>query len=121
MEKTPLLRDKNIFVLDDDENRIARLYNVLGVKGITVPSDLTDKRFNIYAIYGTHPTGSEIIEELYILRSPEETDWTPSGIELNEETTPNDQNVYDLQGRKILSTKLPKGIYIVGGRKVVVK
>ncbi|MDY6249445.1 MAG: M6 family metalloprotease domain-containing protein [Prevotella sp.] len=121
VEKTPLLRDKNIFVLDDDENRIARLYNVLGVKGITVPSDLTDKRFNIYAIYGTHPTGSEIIEELYILRSPEETDWTPSGIELNEETTPNDQNVYDLQGRKILSTKLPKGIYIVGGRKVVVK
>jgi len=121
VEKTPLLRDNNIFVLDDDENRIARLYNVLGVKGITVPSDLTDKRFNIYAIYGTHPTGSEIIEELYILRSPEETDWTPSGIELNEETTPNNQNVYDLQGRKILSTKLPKGIYIVGGRKVVVK
>lgn len=28
--------------------------------------------------------------------------------------------VYDLQGRKILATKLPKGIYIVDGRKIVV-
>jgi hypothetical protein len=31
------------------------------------------------------------------------------------------QIVYDLQGRRVFATKLPKGIYIVGGKKVVVK
>lgn len=129
VEEVAVLKDKNFFVVDDNENRIARLYNVLNVKGITMPSDLTDKRFNIYAIYGTHPSDTEIIDELYFLRSPEEVG--TSGIVLSEDVKRNGDNaVYDLQGRKVAvknSTDemgnlggLPKGIYIVNGRKIVV-
>ena len=33
----------------------------------------------------------------------------------------NGSAIYDLQGRRIESSKLPKGIYIVNGKKVVVK
>ena len=33
----------------------------------------------------------------------------------------NGKDVYDLQGRRIIDTPLSKGVYIVGGRKVVVK
>ena len=44
----------------------------------------------------------------------------------SSESKMEDSSVYDLQGRKIVNRKsvnrkLPKGIYIVGGRKVVVK
>ena len=52
-----------------------------------------------------------------------------SGIQQmeNSESKMEDSSVYDLQGRKIVDRNsvnyksLPKGIYIVGGRKVVVK
>lgn len=52
-----------------------------------------------------------------------------SGIQQMEssESKMEDSSVYDLQGRKIVNrnsvncNSLPKGIYIVGGRKVVVK
>jgi hypothetical protein len=51
-----------------------------------------------------------------------------SGIQQmeNSESKMENSPVYDLSGRKIVNRKsvnrkLPKGIYIVGGRKVVVK
>ena len=33
----------------------------------------------------------------------------------------NGQEVYDLQGRRMNGSNLPKGIYIVGGKKIVIK
>lgn len=53
---------------------------------------------------------------------------TTSGIQQteNEPATKRSEDIYDLSGRKIINQSsslktLPKGIYIVGGRKVVVK
>lgn len=53
---------------------------------------------------------------------------TTSGIQQteNEPATKSSEDIYDLSGRKIINQSaslktLPKGIYIVGGRKVVVK
>ena len=53
---------------------------------------------------------------------------TTSGIQQteNEPATKSSDDIYDLSGRKIVNRKsvnrkYPKGIYIVGGRKVVVK
>ncbi|MBR6493965.1 MAG: hypothetical protein IKT22_01665, partial [Prevotella sp.] len=120
VEASALMRaDKFIWAVDNDGNLIARIFKTFSDVGtISVPSDLTDKRFDILAIFGTHLVSGTIYDELYLLKSPEEIDF--SGIELNEIRNTDNQPVYDLQGRKILSTALPKGIYIVGGRKVVV-
>ena len=121
VEATALMRaDKFVWAADNDGNRIARIFKTFSdVGAISVPSDLTDKNFDILAIFGTHLVSGTIYDELYLLKSPEEVE--VSGIEMNEIRNTDNQPVFDLQGRKILSTTLPKGIYIVGGRKVVVK
>lgn len=121
VESVELVRSGGVFALDDDKNQVARLYNPFSIRNLSIPPDpLADKRFDVLAIYGTNSTGAGI-NELYLLKSPEEAEWTPSGIELNESATQSEPSVYDLQGRKILSSQLPKGIYIIDGRKVVVK
>ena len=46
----------------------------------------------------------------------------PDGISLIPDTTPEgDGRIYDLSGRYIGNSRLPKGIYIVNGRKIVIK
>ncbi|MBR6141144.1 MAG: exo-alpha-sialidase [Bacteroidaceae bacterium] len=46
----------------------------------------------------------------------------PDGISLVPDTTPEgDGRIYDLSGRYIGNSRLPKGIYIVNGRKIVIK
>lgn len=46
----------------------------------------------------------------------------PDGISLIPDTTPEgDGRIYDLSGRYIGNSRLPKGIYIMNGRKMVVK
>lgn len=52
------------------------------------------------------------------------TDNTPTGINAmhNEECTMhNDKAVYDLRGRRVTEKRLKSGVYVVGGRKFVVK
>ncbi len=52
------------------------------------------------------------------------TDNTPTGIKAmhNEECIMhNDNVVYDLQGRRVTEKQLKSGVYIVGGRKFIVK
>ena len=46
-------------------------------------------------------------------------DGTNAITEITKETTAKD--VYDLTGRRVLNTENLKGIYIVGGKKVVIK
>ena len=47
---------------------------------------------------------------------------TPSGIvETGQGTLQKENVVYDLQGRRIVSRSLPKGIYIVDGKKMLIK
>ena len=46
----------------------------------------------------------------------------PDGISLIPDTTPEgDGRIYDLSGRYISNSRLPKGIYIMNGRKMVIK
>jgi hypothetical protein len=46
---------------------------------------------------------------------------TVTGIHPQTRTDAETQTVYDLQGRRLSGTSLPKGTYIVNGRKHVVK
>ena len=49
-------------------------------------------------------------------------DYNPDGIKAIEHSPLNiDHSVYDLSGRKMVEAKLPKGIYIIDGKKVLVK
>jgi hypothetical protein len=43
----------------------------------------------------------------------------PTGISNVSSATKNDGNIYDLQGRRV--TKPTKGLFVVNGKKVVVK
>ena len=114
-----LVRASNVFIVDNDGNQRARLYNVFGVKGLSLPSNINDKRYDIVGIYGTHPSGSTIIEEIYLLQSPiEDTSWVPTGINEVEANGLESGVIYNLQGQKL--TSLKKGINIVGGKKIVV-
>ena len=46
----------------------------------------------------------------------------PDGISLIPDTTPEgDGRIYDLSGRYISNSRLPKGIYIMNGRKMIIK
>lgn len=114
-----LVRATNVFIVDNDGNQRARLYNVLGVSGLSMPKSIENKRFDILGIYGTHPSGSTIIEEIYLLQSPiEDTSWVPTGINEVEANGLESGVIYNLQGQKL--TSLKKGINIVGGKKIVV-
>ena len=42
-------------------------------------------------------------------------------IPIIQHPTPTTQNLYDLQGRKIVNSKLTRGIYIKNGKKIVIK
>ena len=70
VENVELVRDKGVWAKEGD--RQARLYNTFRIKNISVPSNITDKTFNVWAIYGTNTLNGETIEELYLLQSPEE-------------------------------------------------
>ena len=39
--------------------------------------------------------------------------------DVETQTTTGKEEIYDLQGRKMNSKNLPKGIYIINGKKVV--
>ena len=47
------------------------------------------------------------------------TDGTPDGISTPPAATRHPSPSYDLQGRKMFDCKRPKGVYIIGGKKVL--
>jgi hypothetical protein len=119
-----------------------RIYNTLGVTGIRTPSatKMAQERYDVTGIFGTHKISTDfIIDEIYWLASPVSVEWEDTGIEMIDTKAAGGNAVYDLQGRRVMSgvndaadmngsqlrglssPQLPKGIYIVGGRKVVVK
>ena len=102
-----------------------RLYNTFRIIGIKTPSTVEGKRFAASGIFGTHLVSGKLIRELYLFESPKELEWTepePDGIVLMEGESRQPAAVYDLQGRRISATaQLPKGIYIVNGRKIAIR
>ena len=71
-----LVLDGGIYAVDG--NHRIRLYNTFGIKKLVVPTSLDNKRFNITCIYGTNTLDNEVIDEFYLLASPEEDKtWVP--------------------------------------------
>lgn len=117
VKSAQLERNNGIWAVNGDER--IRLYNTFGVSGIKVPTTVDGKYYDITAIYGTNLLNGEIIYELKLLKSPEETT-APSGIQLataNGSATPV---YYDLNGRR-LSTAPVHGVYVVRQNGQVVK
>ena len=74
VKKAQLERASNgVFVVLGDKRY--RLYNTLKVKNVKVPTDYS-KRYDVTAIFGTNTLGGEVIDELYLLKSPEQVDYT---------------------------------------------
>ena len=68
-----------------------------------------------FIIYNANVQGAKTFSLVY-------DDETLTGIEeIDMDGMKMDEAIYDLQGRKMERTKLPKGVYIVNGRKTVIK
>lgn len=125
-----------------DGDQFYRMHNALMVSGIRTPTNdkMAEERYDVTGIFGTYKlSDGNIIDEIYWLASPVSVEWEDTGIEMIDTKAAGDNTVYDLQGRRVMSgvndaadmngsqlrglssPQLPKGIYIVGGRKVVVK
>ena len=109
VEATRLERDGGIFAVDGDVR--ARLWNTFALSGITVPTVIADKYFDVTAIFGTNVLNGSVIYELGLLTSPVEVD--PSGItSLQADGAAGAKAFYDLNGRR-LQTEPARGIYVV--------
>ena len=75
LEKVQLVKDGNVFAVLGDKRY--RLFNTLGITNprITVPSNL-NRRYDITAIFGTNTLNGEVIDELYLLKTPTATTYT---------------------------------------------
>lgn len=82
VQKVQLVNDGGVYAVLGD--RRIRLYNPFKIKNVKVPTDLS-KRYDVTAIFGTDRVNGELIEELYLLKSPEQVDYTElTGISLPE-------------------------------------
>ena len=102
---------------------------------VTLPTEVRDKYYDIYALYGTDSFNGQDINEFYMLKSPKEVDAPqPEDPETPEDpdnpggtdairtigsTSVNNGNYYSLQGQRVDGKR--KGIFIYKGRKVVVQ
>ena len=114
---TELIRDGGVFAVVG-ERRI-RLWNKFQIKSpkISLPSNITDKYYDITAIYGTDVVNGEVIEELYLLSSPVEGDSADGLRRVEQEPMPS--VLYNLQGQRV--GKNYKGIVVEKGRKFLQK
>lgn len=82
VEKAKLVKDGGVWATFGDKRM--RLFNTLGVTKISVPTDMT-KRYNITAIFGTNTLNGEVIDELYLLKTPTAATFTEAtAISLTE-------------------------------------
>ena len=96
----------------------ARMFNKFQIKNISVPKNYNDNYFDVYAIYGTDVLNGSIINELYLLASPEQVE-APTGISEVQMTAPAESPMYNLQGQRVNASW--KGIVIQGASKRVNK
>ena len=110
-----LVRDVYCYAVSGD--RRVRVYTRFGTKGGSLPSNYNGKYFDVEAIFGTNRLNGQIIDELYIVKTPTEVE-APSGIvELRQDDVRANQPVYNLQGQRVSPTT--KGIVISRGRKLL--
>ena len=112
-----LVRDGGVFAVIGDHR--VRLWNKFQIKSpkISLPSNITNKYFDITAIYGTDVVNGEIIDELYLLSSPIEGDDPVAIGALKAADEPSSTMLYNLQGQHV--GKGYKGIIVKEGQKVL--
>ena len=109
-----LVRESGVFAVVG-ENRV-RLWNKFQIKTpkISLPSNITDKYYDVTAIYGTDVVNGNVVDEFYVLNSPVEG-LDPDAIK----TIPADEKVagfsYNLAGQRV--GKDYKGIVVKDGKK----
>lgn len=108
---------KDFFCYAVSGERRIRVYTRFGTAGGSLPTNYDGKYYDVYAIFGTNRLSGQVIDELYIVKTPVEVD-DPTGIvELRQNDANTNQSVFNLQGQRVSPTT--KGMLIRGGRKWV--
>ena len=108
---------KDVFCYAVSGERRIRVYTRFGTAGGSLPTNYDGKYYDVYAIFGTNRLNNQVIDELYIVKTPVEVD-DPTGIvELRQSGANTNQSVFNLQGQRVSPTT--KGMLIRGGRKWV--
>ncbi len=112
-----LKKESGVWALDDNNNKIARLYNTLGISGISL-SDYDGNYFDIPAIFGTGLVNSSVVDELYMTASPIKVS-DPTAISEIQHTNSTIVPAYNLNGQRVDVDY--KGFVIVNGKKIIKK
>lgn len=108
---------KDVFCYAVSGERRIRVYTRFGSAGGSLPTNYDGKYYDVYAIFGTNRLNGQVIDELYIVKTPVEVD-DPTGIvELRQNDANTNQSVFNLQGQRVSPTT--KGLLIRDGRKWV--
>ena len=108
---------KDVFCYAVSGDRRIRVYTRFGTTGGSLPTNYDGKYYDVYAIFGTNRLNGQVIDELYIVKTPVEVE-DPTGIvELRQNATDDNMPVYNLQGQRVSPTA--KGLLIRDGRKWV--
>ena len=108
---------KDVFCYAVSGERRIRVYTRFGAAGGSLPANYDGKYYDVYAIFGTNRLNNQVIDELYIVKTPVEVD-DPTGIvELRQSGANTNQPVFNLQGQRVSPTT--KGLLIRDGRKWV--
>lgn len=105
------------------EKRV-RLYNTFKLKNITVPSDYEGKFYDVTGILITSELGGQTVWYLALTTQPVELQELSAITDVL--TLPHPTDIYTVAGRKVRSQAttaagLPKGIYIMDGKKIVIQ
>ena len=108
---------KDVFCYAVSGDRRVRVYTRFGSKGGSLPTNYDGKYYDVEAIFGTNRLNGQVIDELYLVKTPTETD-APSGIvELRQNDSDADSPIYNLQGQRVSAAA--KGLLIRDGRKLL--
>ena len=111
-----LVDDGGVYAVSGDKR--ARLWNKFNIKNIKVPTKYAGKYYDVTAIFGTDVVNGQVIDELYLLKSPVEVE-DPTGISTVTFDDQTDAPLYNLQGQRVDSTH--HGLVIRKGRVVLNK
>lgn len=95
---------------------------VMNANGSAFEKDPLGSTVNPFRAYFEATSTANLAKSLTIgFGDDDETETTSlGGISVNKPTTKTD-GIYDISGRKVANGQLPKGVYIVNGKKVVIK
>jgi hypothetical protein len=114
-----LKAEGGVWIVNSNNEKKARLWNMFKIANISL-KNYDGNYYDIPAIYGTDVLDSEVINELYLLKTPTKVT-PPTGIADVIRPTSNDATkpMYNMNGQRVANDY--KGLVIVGGKKVLKK